>query len=74
MYQSLCPMVYNRQREEITIRLSRDTHQDYGWEQFARTVRHELIHAWQYTEYGEADHGPTFRRWVEPLDTDRHCE
>lgn len=37
-------------------------------------VRHELIHAWQYHEYGEADHGPTFRRWVEPLKTDRDCE
>lgn len=37
-------------------------------------MRHELIHIWQYHERGTADHGPTFRQWVEPLETDRHCE
>jgi SprT-like protein len=60
--------------EEITIRLSWDAYQEYGWEQFARVVRHELIHAWQYHEHGDGDHGPTFRQWIEPLETDRHCE
>lgn len=65
---------YNRKTEEITIRLSWDAYESYGWEEFARTVRHELIHAWQYHERGEADHGPTFTWWLEPLDTDRHCE
>jgi hypothetical protein len=33
------------------------------------TVRYELIHAWHYYERGKADHGPTFRQWVEPLET-----
>ncbi|MCL7418408.1 MAG: SprT-like domain-containing protein [Halalkalicoccus sp.] len=56
------------------MRLSWDAYESYGWKQFSRVVRHELIHAWQYHEYGEADHGSTFRRWVEPLETDRHCE
>ena len=59
--------IYDRTNEEITIRLSWDAYGAYGWEQFARTVRHELIHAWQYHEHGEADHGPTFRQWIEPL-------
>lgn len=65
---------YNKQTEEIVIRLSWDAYREYGWEKFARTVRHELIHAHQYHEYGEADHGPTFTQWIKPLDTDRHCE
>ena len=65
---------YNKKAEEIFIRLSWDAYREYGWEKFARTVRHELIHAYQYHEYGEADHGPTFTRWIKPLDTDRHCE
>jgi SprT-like protein len=65
---------YNKKTEEIVIRLSWDAYREYGWNKFARTVRHELIHAYQYHEYGEADHGPTFMEWIEPLDTDRHCE
>lgn len=74
MERSAGKTIYDRQNEGITIRLSWDAYKEYGWEQFARTVRHELIHASQYYEYGEADHGPTFRRWIEPLETDRHCE
>ncbi|MFC6906553.1 SprT-like domain-containing protein [Halalkalicoccus tibetensis] len=66
--------VYDRDAEQVTIRLSWDAYEAYGWEEFARTVRHELIHAWQYYERGTADHGPTFRQWLDPLDTDRHCE
>lgn len=66
--------VYDREAEQVTIRLSWDAYQAYGWEEFARTVRHELIHAWQYYERGTADHGPTFRQWLDPLETDRHCE
>ena len=74
MQRSAGVAIYDRQSTEITIRLSWDAYETYGWEQFSRVVRHELIHAWQYHEYGEADHGPTFRQWVEPLETDRHCE
>ena len=74
MERSTGKALYDRASEEITIRLSWDAYEAYGWEKFARTVRHELIHAYQYHEYGEANHGPTFRHWVEPLETDRHCE
>ena len=59
---------------DITIRLSWDTYNSQGWEQFSSTVRHELIHAWQYHEFGDADHGTTFTRWTDRLDTSRHCE
>ncbi|GAA0254126.1 hypothetical protein [Haladaptatus pallidirubidus] len=37
-------------------------------------MRHELIHAWQYHELGEADHGVTIIRWTYALDTSKHCE
>ena len=42
--------------------------------QFSAAVRHELIHAWQYHEFGDADHGSTFTRWTDCLDTSKHCE
>ena len=74
MQRSAGVAIYEHQRKQITIRLSWDAYEAYGWEQFSRVVRHELIHAWQYHEYGEADHGPSFRQWIEPLETDRHCE
>lgn len=74
MQRSAGKAIYDRQTEEITIRLSWDAYKAYGWKQFARVVRHELIHAWQYSEYGNANHGPTFQQWIEPLETDRHCE
>jgi SprT-like protein len=66
--------IYEHQSKEITIRLSWDAYKVYGWEQFARVVRHELIHVWQYCKYGEAGHGSTFCQWTEALETDRHCE
>jgi predicted SprT family Zn-dependent metalloprotease len=74
MQRSAGRAIYDHRSKEITIRLSWDAYEAYGWEQFARVVRHELIHAWQYHKHGAADHGPTFRQWVEPLETDRHCE
>jgi hypothetical protein len=45
----------------------------HGWEQFSLTVRHQLIHAWQYHEFGEADHDRTFTRRMDMLDTSRYC-
>lgn len=74
MQRSAGVAIYDHQSEQITIRLSWDAYEAYGWEQFSRVIRHELIHAWQYHEYDEADHGSSFRQWVEPLETDRHCE
>lgn len=74
MQRSAGVAIYERQSEQITIRLSWDAYKAYGWEQFSRVIRHELIHAWQYHKYDEADHGSTFRQWIESLKTDRHCE
>jgi SprT-like protein len=59
---------------EITISLAWDAYDSQGWEQFNSTVRHEVIHAWQYHEFGEAEHGETFERWIDALDTSQYCE
>ncbi len=60
--------------DKITISLTWDAFEHHGWEQFSSTVRNELIHAWQYHEFGDADHGATFTRWTYHLDTSQHCE
>ncbi|SIR98689.1 SprT-like family protein [Haladaptatus litoreus] len=65
---------YDPATEAITIVLTWTADEQHGWEQFSSTVRHELIHAWQYHEFGEADHGRTFARWTDALDTTQHCE
>jgi SprT-like protein len=65
---------YDPAPDEITISLTWDAYDSQGWEQFSSTVRHELIHAWQYYEFGEADHGRTFARWIDVLDTSQYCE
>ncbi|GAA0236606.1 SprT-like domain-containing protein [Haladaptatus pallidirubidus] len=64
---------YDPATEEITIALTRTAYEQHSWDQFSATVRHELIHAWQYHEFGDADHGATFIRWTDALDTSRHC-
>ncbi|WP_227379956.1 hypothetical protein [Haladaptatus halobius] len=35
-------------------------------------MRHELIHAWQYHEFGDADHGATLTRWTDRLETSKY--
>ncbi|MFH5844229.1 SprT-like domain-containing protein [Haladaptatus sp. CMAA 1909] len=65
---------YDPATEAITIVLTWRAYEQHGWEQFSATVRHELIHAWQYHEFGEADHGQTFERWTDALDTTQHCK
>ncbi|SIR99043.1 SprT-like family protein [Haladaptatus litoreus] len=62
---------YDPTTEAITITLTWTAYEQHGWEQFSSTVRHELIHAWQYHEFGEADHGRTFDRRTDVLDTSR---
>lgn len=50
-------------------------YREHGLAELLSTVRHELIHAWQYfhPDGGRVGHGPTFTQWVEDLDTSRHC-
>jgi SprT-like protein len=64
----------NPKTEAITIALTWTAYVYHGWEQFSSTVRHELIHAWQYHEFGDADHGAMFTRWIDRLETSQYCE
>ena len=70
MQRSAGVAIYDHQSEQITIRLSWDVNESYEWKQFSRVIRHKLIHARQYHEYGEANHALKFRQWVEPLEMD----
>lgn len=46
----------------------------WGWEKFAETIRHELIHVHTIQNYNIGGHGPRFRALVDDMDTTRHCE
>lgn len=56
------------------IRYAWKAYQKWGWEKFAETIRHELIHVHTVQNYQEGGHGRRFKRMVEPMDTTRHCE
>ncbi|WP_179233939.1 SprT-like domain-containing protein [Halorubrum halodurans] len=56
------------------VRYAFNAYQKWGWEQFAETIRHELIHVHTVQNYGRGGHGSPFKRLVKPLDTHRHCE
>ncbi|RBI59941.1 hypothetical protein DMJ13_19765 [halophilic archaeon] len=34
----------------------------------------KLVHAWQYGQFDDADHGETFACWTDPLDIAQHCQ
>ncbi|MFB6189079.1 MAG: SprT-like domain-containing protein [Halapricum sp.] len=65
---------YDSRREQVSIVLTWAAYQAMGWETFTETIRHELVHAWEFTEFGESGHGPRFRRKADELDAPRHCE
>jgi len=51
---------------EIVISWRLCTHGEEG--QAEETMRHEMIHLWQYIEGAPVDHGPAFRRMAHRLD------
>ncbi|WP_265110361.1 SprT-like domain-containing protein [Halosolutus halophilus] len=60
-------------RETATIVLARRAYGEYDWPEFAAVVRHELVHAWEFQQFGESGHGPRFRDRAAALDAPRHC-
>lgn len=56
------------------IRYAFKAYKKWGWEQFAETIRHELIHVHTVQNYQKGGHGRLFKIMVEPMDTHRHCE
>lgn len=56
-----------------TIRLSQRTADRAGFEAIEETIRHELVHACQHQEGETMGHGPSFERWVDPLELSGRC-
>jgi len=57
----------------VTIRLAWRAAGAFAWPAFAAVIRHELVHAWEYREFGEAGHGPRFRAQADRLDVATTC-
>ena len=68
-------VAYKRGSKTVNyIRFAWKAYQKWGWDQFADTIRHELIHVHQVQNYGKGGHGGRFRLFAEKLDTHRHCQ
>jgi len=65
---------YDRAADRVTISLTWAAFQAHGWDQFRETIRHELIHAWEYQQHGESSHGARFERRADELDVSVRCE
>lgn len=65
---------YDADSETVTIRLTWDAYREHGWRQFTNTIRHELVHAWEFQEHGDAGHGERFRERAASVDAPRYCE
>lgn len=59
--------------EEIEVDLNWIAYKELGWETFEGVIRHELIHVWQFEEFGAMNHGASFNAKAEELDAPRHC-
>jgi len=56
-----------------TLSLTWDAFREFSREEWASTLRHELIHVEQYQHSGTTGHGPAFKRRAAELETDVHC-
>jgi len=57
-----------------TLSLTREAFEAFDRDEWAATLRHELVHVEQYQRDGTTDHGATFRERAVALDTDVHCQ
>lgn len=63
-----------RKNGNLFMRFAWKAYQSWGWgEDFKGTIRHELVHIWEYVEHGKGSHGATFKRKARDLDAPRHC-
>jgi len=65
---------WHADREVATIVLARRAYERYEWPAFAGIVRHELVHAWEFQQFGESGHGDRFRKRAAALEAPRYCE
>lgn len=66
--------IYDKDSEDITVRLTWDAYEVNGWENMKDTIRHELVHAEQYHRFGESGHGVRFKRRADEVDASQNCE
>jgi len=66
---------YDPAGRAIEIELSWPACRDGGWERTRGTIRHELVHAWEFRRYGRSDHGDRFALMARSIDApvDRDC-
>jgi len=64
---------YDPGTETITILLTWAAYQEFGWAEFQGTIRHELVHAWEFHTFGESGHGERFSKKAAEIDAPRHC-
>lgn len=65
---------YQRETEQITITLTWAAFVAWEWETFTETVRHELVHASQFEQTGQSDHGTRFKLLAQSVDAPIHCQ
>ena len=56
-----------------TLSLTREAFEAFDRDEWAATLRHELVHLEQFQRDGTTDHGPAFRERAAELDTEVHC-
>jgi len=64
---------YDGREQTVTIRLAWKAYQQHGWDEMAAVVRHELVHAWEYQQFGDSGHSERFYEKAEALDAPRYC-
>jgi predicted SprT family Zn-dependent metalloprotease len=64
---------YDPETGQVTVVLTWEAYREFGWAEFTATIRHELVHAWEFTEFGESGHGERFRERAAAIDAPRHC-
>lgn len=65
--------IYDRRTEGITIRLTWAAYREYGWEEFRGTIRHELVHVWEFQQFETSSHGRRFKRKTREIEAPRQC-
>jgi predicted SprT family Zn-dependent metalloprotease len=65
---------YNRETEQLTITLTWAAYAAWDWDAFTKIIRHELVHAYQFADRGESDHGLRFKLLAESVDAPIHCQ
>jgi predicted SprT family Zn-dependent metalloprotease len=65
--------LHHRGTGRQTIRLTWDAYESFGWSRFAGTIRHELVHAWEFQQFDESSHGRRFRQVANRIDAPLSC-